>query len=487
MKAILYSLKNDGLLALILLVICVGIVGLSGLFGNAIGVLVIGLIIFVSAFYISYKFPRHNIFFLLACSFLLPFLIKAFGLFDLPVGNALQALFLIILLTLSLNGRIGGIKTFPGILLSAWTIFLILELANPIASSRIAGLAALRGLMPLICSFFIAYSSIESKKDAYLFFGGWFVLSLLAGLYGLYQEFAGLPSFDFAWASFDPTLYGALFTWGRLRKFSFFFSPSEFGMIMSLASIAALIVCIYVKKTGLRVLSGITSFICAWSMMYTGSRTAMIMLPVGAIILAAISLDRKVLILVGVMIVGGAAMVLRPGASGALYVMSTAFSGTNDPSMNVRIRNQAIIRSYIRENPIGFGLGSNSYLGMKYSPHTFVGSFPPDSEYVKIAIETGWFGLLLFCTMMALFFGYGVRIYFRTRDPDWKIIMLVCLVVFFMMIVGLYPQEVFFISQVMSIIMLAVVGLMAKIHFKLNRTAKQGNNTDESEEEDENS
>ncbi len=486
MKALLYSLKTDGLLFAILVVICVGIVGLSGLFGNAIGVLVIGLILFVSAFYISYKYPRHNIFFLLACSFLLPFFIKAFGLFDLPVGNALQALCLIILLTLTLNGRIGGIKTFPGILLSIWTVFLILELANPIATSRIAGLAALRGLMPLICSFFITYSSIESKKDAYLFFGGWFVLSLLAGLYGLYQEFAGLPSFDFAWASFDPTLYGALFTWGRLRKFSFFFSPSEFGMIMSLASIAGLIICVYVKKLGLRVLGGFTAFFCAWAMMYTGSRTAMIMLPVGMIILAAISLDKKVLILVGVMILGGAAMILRPGTSGALYVMSTAFSGTDDPSMNVRIRNQAIIRSYIRENPIGFGLGSNSYLGTKYSPHTFVGNFPPDSEYVKIAIETGWFGLLLFCTMMAFFFGYGVRIYFRTWDPDWKILMLTCLVVFFMMIVGLYPQEVFFISQVMSIITFSMVALMAKIAFKMNRLATQPGQESE-EEDDENS
>src|ERR1041384_8199899 len=118
MKALLYSLKNDGLLALILLVTCVGLVGLSGLFGNVISVMAIGLILFVSAFYISYKYPRHNVFFLLACSFFLPFLIKAFGLFDIPVGNALQALCIIVLLTLSLNKRIGGIKTFPGILLS---------------------------------------------------------------------------------------------------------------------------------------------------------------------------------------------------------------------------------------------------------------------------------------------------------------------------------------------------------------------------------
>ncbi len=485
MKALLISLRSDGLLMVILLVTCLGIVALSGLFGNVISVLVIGLILFVSAFYISYKYPRHNLFFLLACSFLLPFFIKAFGLFDIPVGNALQALCIIILLTLTLNKRIGGIRTFPGILLAIWVGFLILELANPIATSRIAGVAALRGLMPLICSFFITYSSIESKKDAFVFLTGWFILSLLAGFYGLYQEFFGLPGFDFAWASFDPELYGALFTWGRLRKFSFFFSPSEFGMIMSLASIAGMIVALYVKKQWIKVLGWTTCVVCAWSMMYTGSRTAMIMLPIGLIVFAAIALDKKALIMVGVMMLGGTALMIKGASSGALYVMSTAFSGTNDPSMNVRIRNQAIIRSYIRENPIGFGLGSNSYLGQKYSPHTFVGQFPPDSEYVKIAIETGWFGLLLFCSMMALFFAYGVKVYFRTRDPDWRLIIMVCLVVFFMMIVGLYPQETFFISQVMSIIIFSMIAIIAKVSFKLSKL--EGKSANETDDDDENS
>jgi len=485
MKALLYSLKTDGLLLIVLLVTCTGIVGLSGLFGDVVSVGVIGLILFVCAFYISYKYPRHNVFLLLAASFLLPFLMKAFYLYDFLITNALWGLYAVILITLVLNKRIGGIKTFPGILLLIWVGFLILELANPHAASRVAGVAALRGLMPLIASFFITYSSIESKKDAYIFMTGWFILSLLAGLYGLWQEFAGLPPYDYAWATYDQAIYALLFTWGRLRKFSFFFSPSEFGMIMSMASVAGLVVALYVKKNWLKVLGGFTAFFCAWAMMYTGSRTAMVMLPVGLIIFAAIALDKKALIMVSIMLVGGAALMIKGTSSGALYVMSTAFSGADDPSMNVRIRNQAIIRSYIRENPIGFGLGSTSYLGQKYSPNTFVGTFPPDSEYVKIAIETGWFGLFIFCTMIAVFFGYGVKVWFRTRDPEWRVIVMICLVVFFMMMVGLYPQEVFFISQVMSIIMFSMIAIIAKVAFKLNRTGDASlSEIDEDDNED---
>lgn len=258
-------------------------------------------------------------------------------------------------------------------------------------------------------------------------------------------------------------------------------------MIMAIASVAGLIICLYVQRQGLKILAGMTSFICAWAMIYTGSRTAMVMLPIGLIVFAAIALDKKALIIVSIMLLGGAGLMLKGANSGALYVMSTAFSGADDPSYRVRLRNQEIIRSYIRENPIGFGLGSNSYLGQKYTPHMFISQFPPDSEYVKIAIETGWVGLFLFCTIVALMFGYGVRVYFRTRDPDWRIIIMVCLVIFFMMIVGLYPQETFFISQVMSIIIFAVVAVIAKIAFKLDKAGATTTNEIVEDDEDEDS
>ncbi|SHH34905.1 O-antigen ligase [Chryseolinea serpens] len=458
----LFSIRNSWIMGILLIALNVGILLLTNLFGIVINVVVIGIIGFVSVFYISYRFPRYNIFFLLASSFLIPFFIKAFGLFGIPVGEAIQGLCFVILLTLALNGRIGGLKTLPGILLSLWVFYLFLQLLNPAATSRVAGALALRGYIPLISAFFIVYGSIDSKKDIHAFYIGWFSLGLLCGLYGLFQEFAGLPSFDYAWASSDENLYGALFTWGRLRKFSFFFSPSEFGMVMAITGVAAFVVFFYETKLRLRLLSVVTCLVCFWSMLYTGSRTAMIMLPVGMVIFAAITLHRKVLMAVGVFILIGAAVVVGP-SSGALYVMSTAFSVTDDPSMAVRLRNQATIRAYIRANPIGFGLGSTGYLGMKYSPNTFIGSFPPDSEYVKIAIETGWVGLLLWCTISAIMFGYGVSIYFKTRDPVWRSVVVIALTVFFMMIVGLYPQEVFFISQVLSILFMAMLGLIARI------------------------
>jgi len=57
---------------------------------------------------------------------------------------------------------------------------------------------------------------------------------------------------------------------------------------------------------------------------------------------------------------------------------STAFSGSEDPSMNIRLRNRELIRFYIQSNPVGYGLGGTGYLGNKYTPNTFIGTFATD-------------------------------------------------------------------------------------------------------------
>ncbi|MBX2895933.1 MAG: O-antigen ligase family protein [Cyclobacteriaceae bacterium] len=448
-------------LPLILVVVNILLVILSGKLGSVIPVLVMGSIIMLGVLIISYYYPRFNILFLLACGLLIPFLMRALSLYDIPIGLASEALCIILFLTIVLNKRIGGLKSLPGVLILVWIAFLSIELLNPVAASRVAGFVSLRGLLPFVCSFFIMYSSIEGIYDVKTFIKGWFILCSLAGLYGLYQEFAGLPAFDMAWATHDENLYGALFTWGRLRKFSFFVSPSEFAIVMVVTGLAGLVLLFFEKpKSQLFIYSGITAFICLWAMIYTGSRTAMVMLPAGFVALLIITLKRKVFIVVGALVVFGALLMLRP-TSNALFVMSTAFSGADDPSMNVRLKNQQIIRAYILEHPIGFGLGSTGYLGMKYSPESFVANFPPDSEYVRIAIETGWIGLLIWSIIQAILFGYGVTVYFKA-PPKWKGVIVMILVSLFMLIVAQYPQEIFR-SQVLTVLYCGMLGMLARI------------------------
>ena len=155
----------------------------------------------------------------------------------------IEAFCSVMLIALMLNGRISGFKTLPGILIMIWMCYQLVELANPNSTSRVAGFSAIRILVPFVSCFFVMYSSVETKRDITIFLSGWLFLGLLAALYCLFQEFVMIPSYDYAYATMDEASYRLLFTWGRMRKFSFFFIHSEFGMLMSLTGVSAL--CVY--------------------------------------------------------------------------------------------------------------------------------------------------------------------------------------------------------------------------------------------------
>ena len=436
---------------------CVYIVSV---FGFIINVLLVGIIAAISVFYVSYNYPRYNVGILLTAAYILPILVRVFHLYEIPYVVVSEALMLLMIFTLILNGRISGWRSTPGILLIIWLAWYMVELFNPAATSRLAGMLTIRSALLNMCGFFVMYSSVQSKREAFSFFKAWIVLSMLAAIYGIYQEFAGLPAHDDAWANANEAIFNLLFTWGRLRKFSFFFSPTEFGLLMAYAGVTCFVFLFFKRfSQQQKVFIAILMVILFWAMIYSGTRTASVMLPIGLIIFAIISLNRKVLITVAGLSVVGVLIALKSTRSAALFVMLSAFS-SDDASMNVRLTNQQIIQSYIQEKPFGFGLGSTGALGRKYSPQTFISTFPPDSEYVKIAIETGWLGLLLWCSILAIVFGYGVRAYFRTPDRDWKDLLMALLCILFMIIVTQYPQE--FVPS-LFLLLSFVIGLIAKI------------------------
>jgi O-antigen ligase len=175
--------------------------------------------------------------------------------------------------------------------------------------------------------------------------------------------------------------------------------------------------------------------------------------------------------MVGVLILLGSAMILRP-TGGAMSVMATAFQGADDPSFMVRLRNREMIRSYIISNPVGYGLGATGALGNKYSSDTFIGTFQTDSEYVRIAVEAGSMGLLLWLTVLTVIFSYGVTQYFKTKDVEWRAILTVALVFLFMVMVAQYTQEIF-TSFLIPMLMSSMFAIIAKIGTKIQKPSLQ--------------
>ena len=90
----------------------------------------------------------------------------------------------------------------------------------------------------------------------------------------------------------------------------------------------------------------------------------------------------------------------------AIQRMRTAFN-PNDPSLQVRLTNQRILRVYLATRPLGGGIGSAGNWGLRFSPNGFLANVPTDSWYVQIWAEQGIIGLILHIAILVYILGKG--------------------------------------------------------------------------------
>lgn len=446
---------------IILLVFSVLLVTLSYVVGLNIGVVVMAMIVGIFTLTVIAYNPIISIYLMIGISFFLFFVLRLFKLYDLPLGTLIETLSLATVIILAAKGKLRGGKNLIGYLLLGWLALNVIEFLNPKAASRIAWFYAFRGVFNITMIYFIAYSTISSWKDILNIIKLWIALSFLAAVYCLYQEFFGFPDFDMAWINANEERYNLLFTWGRLRKFSFFSGPTELGLVLTYSIIMAFVLFFYVKGYVKWALLGAIG-VLIYALLQTGSRTSTILLPVGLAFFTVLTFRKEILIVMGIFFVVGVLGVLAPTSNASFFVMRTAFETKEDRSYNVRLINQQKIKPHIHANPFGHGLGSTGDWGRKFAPDTFVGSFPPDSEFVKIAIETGWIGLTIWMIILGMIFRDAVINYFRLKHYETKMLFSIFVSIFYMYIIAQYPQEAFRIPST-TILFAITVAIIAKI------------------------
>lgn len=432
------------LLFVILLLTSIAVVVATSFFSMVVGALAMVIILGSTAIIITYERPLMGLFIAIFNAFFLPFFTKVFYLYTVPIGTVLEATNIAVLLVLIIKGRLEGFKTLSGYFIVAWLTFSFLELLNPLAASRVAWFFAIRSVLSLVVIYYVAVSVIRTKNDILNIYRFFISLTFLAALYTLYQEFVGFPTFDLTWIHASENRFDLLFNWGQIRKFSFFYGPTELGLVLSFTSIICYILFFSdLIKPIEKMLVVCAGFIILWALIYTGSRTSTILVPVGIFFVTLILFKRSLIIAFCLGAILATGLVLKPTSNQALFVMLTALEGSDDPSLNVRLENQKLIQKYVQEAPIGYGLGSTGDIGRRFTPGSFIGSFPPDSEYVKIAIETGYIGLFIWCVLQFLFFKRGVDFYFELNNENNKFLIAIPVSLLFMNIVAQYPQEVY--------------------------------------------
>jgi O-antigen ligase len=186
---------------------------------------------------------------------------------------------------------------------------------------------------------------------------------------------------------------------------------------------------------------GCLIFFYIMTMVYSGTRGAYVLLPAGGVMLGILKFNKKVLI-AGIAIAMFFGVLIKvPTSNPSLVRFQSAFNPGNDASFNVRAENQRRIKPYILSHPIGGGLGSVGVWGIRFAPHSYLAKFPPDSGYVRVAVEMGYLGLLLFCVLNFVILYQGIFYYYLIKDPDLKAYCLAMILVIFALDIGNYPQQ----------------------------------------------
>lgn len=412
-------------------------------YGMVAGLLILAVLIGIPAVYAAIVFPEFGILALLFLAFFLFYFIRL-GV-NFPLGTLLDGVQALLILSFLLKQRTKPewylFRNPVSYLMVGWILYNLLQVINPWADSRLAWVYTVRSVAMVMLLYFVFVYQIRTIQLVRSIICVWLGLAFVGALYGLKQEFFGFKASEYNYMTSDPLLTSLLFIDGHWRKYAIFSDPVAFAYNM----VAAFFLCLAIisgsrSKIKRLLLSGLAG-VYLISMIYSGTRGAYILIPAGLVLFGIMRFNRNIFLfsLVAAFILG--ILIMIPTSNPTLYRFQTAFKPTSDASFNVRQMNHRKIQPYIWSHPIGGGLGSTGVWGVRFSPDSFLAGFPPDSGYLRVAVELGWVGLLFFCVLIFAMLKTGIDYYYQIRNPELKSYCLAMTLIIFVLGIGNYPQE----------------------------------------------
>ncbi len=335
------------------------------------------------------------------------------------------------------------IHTSVAIATLALYFFLLVELFNPYTHSFDGWYQTFRKALDSLFLLFIAYTVFENPKNIRNFLTLLFIVCTISGIYGCIQQWHGLFDYEIAWATADSNRFGLIFINGEFRKFSTMPDPTAYGIIMASCGILFTIIASNQKKLLIKCVIFTGVIFMFLGLAYSGTRTANAMAVAGLGMFMLLSINKKNTRIFAV-VSGLIFIILMYGpfyGNATINRFRTTFSGTNDESYKVREVNRAFIQPYIYSHPIGGGLCTTGAGGLRFNPSHYLAGFPPDSGYLKKALETGWIGLILICVLYFAILKNCIRGYFEADNPEKKVIFAACCAFFFSFYIADFAQD----------------------------------------------
>lgn len=339
---------------------------------------------------------------------------------NIPIGLLMDFCILIMVLTMlydcywqgDWNDAFGSPFTW---IIAVWSTWHLIEFANPIAASRVAWFYVMRPALGYIMIYFVAYKNLKDLAEIKKLYYFIIILTFVSASWGVAQFVFGYFPFEMTYIIQHDAVH-LVFIQGRWRSFGTMGSPAHFGVIMAYMTVACWLLLGISSYTGWqKFMLIVTSIMAITALVFSGARSGIAVLPISLATLVGLSQNVKLYILSGFAGFALFVVIITPSDNYHVQRIQSTFKGSEDESFNIREENRAKITPWIMAHPMGGGLGSTGVWGQKFSPGTFLANFPPDSGYVRVAVEMGWIGFLLYILLWIVIVWHSVINFFLLK------------------------------------------------------------------------
>lgn len=304
-----------------------------------------------------------------------------------------------------------------------WYGLVVLEILNPESNGFECWFYAMRGAgFYQLTAFGLVFLFYTKKEQIDKFLKLVIILSIVGTIWGLRQMIFGVDDAEYKWLYVGGYAFTHMLA-GVLRVFSFYSDAGQFGASQAMFALMCAIIALGPVSKKEKLWYSLAALITFIGFAVSGTRGALAVPAIGAIVHLFMSKNFKVLTL-GFVMIGSVFYVLKftYAFQGVEQVrrMRTALN-PQDESFQVRLRNQKTFGRYLESRPFGGGIGAAGFWGARFNPYSLLANTATDSYYVKVWAETGIIGICLHLFMFGFFVGKGGYVVWHLRDPVLRI------------------------------------------------------------------
>jgi hypothetical protein len=380
------------------------------------------------------------------------FILSRYFMDAFPVGWIVEILIYSSFLGLMAHCLVRGESLFDSLyhpitfFLALYLFYIIWQAFNPEMYSFLGWFNFFRRQVMIFLLYILTLHVIKSENDVQRVFNIWLLFSIIAAAYAILTQIFRLPYFEEEWVRASKNRQNLYYLVdGFKRKYSLYSDPAAFGMDMAATTLSLIVLSFFAEYKSIKTQNLLFALICLLAAIYSGTRTAYLMIISGMILFMLMRGINRNTIFIGFITLIGFIGLMKVPIYDNLFLnrIRSAFHFSDDASLQVRNINRARIQPYIHSHSIGGGVYTTGGQGKDYNPEHMLAGFPPDSGYLKAALETGWIGLLVLLALHFVILRSGIYAFFNTSNKQLKGMIVASTTTFFSFVIANYGQDAF--------------------------------------------